>query len=110
MSHRRAVPFLLVVAALAAACGGKPAPEAPAPEAPDVPPPPPSVSILTPTSTPLVPDGQDAAAARRAVLAQSIYFGYDRADLTPEAKRVLDAKAAALREDPSLRVTIVFIF
>ena len=106
MSHRRAVPFLLAAAALAA-CGGKPQPETPAP-APEVPTAVPAVTIQSPSATPVANASadQDAVAARRATLAQPIYFGYDRAELTPEAMRTLDAKIALLREDPSLRLSI----
>lgn len=110
MFHRRALRFLILTSLLAtAACGHKAGPETPAPELPPAPSAPPKVTISSPTSTPLSDSSAEemtAAARRQAVLAEPIYFGYDRADLTPVARQVLDAKAALLREVPGVTLSI----
>ncbi len=40
------------------------------------------------------------------ILSSSIYFAYDRFDLSPEAKANLEGKASTLKEFPRLRVII----
>ena len=42
----------------------------------------------------------------RATLMQAVYFGYDRSDLTPEAKRALDAKLTLLTASVEVRLRI----
>lgn len=42
----------------------------------------------------------------RTTLMQAVYFGYDRADLTPEARRALDAKLTLLAASEELRLRI----
>ena len=99
MSHR--VPrgtAALALAVLVAGCGGKPSPEEPFPTTPVTP-------TWTPPPAPRDPAG-DAAAERRARLEERIHFGFDRADLSADAQRVLDRKADLLRQSPGLRLLI----
>lgn len=42
----------------------------------------------------------------RATMAAPIYFGFDRSDLTAEARTALDAKWAILNANPAMRITI----
>ena len=43
-------------------------------------------------------------AEARAVLAEPVYFAYDRSDLSADARRILDSKAPILKGSPALRV------
>jgi peptidoglycan-associated lipoprotein len=45
-------------------------------------------------------------AEMRRTMAEPIYFGFDRSDLTPEARQSLEAKWTILRANPSMRITI----
>lgn len=47
-----------------------------------------------------------AVAAARTAFATVIYFGYDKSDLTAEARSVLDAKLPLLRANPAVRIRI----
>jgi peptidoglycan-associated lipoprotein len=110
----RATSLLLVLATagLAAACGGKPAPEQPAPEPTATPAPAP-----TPTST---DDGAaerdriererqaaiERANAVKADLAAMINFEYDQATVRSVDQATLDRKAAILGANPNVRVQI----
>jgi peptidoglycan-associated lipoprotein len=109
---------LLAVAAVAAACGGKPEPEQPAPEP----------TVTTPTVNQDSIDaarraadeearrraaeeearrrGADAAGTLRAELSSMINFGYNEADIRAEDQSNLDRKAAILQANPGLRVRI----
>lgn len=55
-------------------------------------------------TAPSVPAGLDAA--RAAVLEQPVYFDFDRFDLTPEARRLLDQKLEVLRAFPRLMILV----
>ena len=45
-------------------------------------------------------------AEMRATMTAPIYFGFDRSDLTAEARTTLEAKWAVLNANPSMRITI----
>jgi peptidoglycan-associated lipoprotein len=87
---------VIAIAALAtlAACASKPAP-APAPETP----------TTTTTQTPHGPTPGSAEDFRVSV-GDRVYFGYDRFDLTPEARSILERQAQWLRRYPNVRLLI----
>jgi peptidoglycan-associated lipoprotein len=111
----RATSLLLVLATagLAAACGGKPAPEQPAPE---------PTAAPAPAPTPAPTDDSEARAraeeearARRAAelanavkadLAALINFEYDQATVRSIDQATLDRKAAILAANPNVRIQI----
>jgi peptidoglycan-associated lipoprotein len=111
----RATSLLLVLATagLAAACGGKPAPEQPAPE---------PTAAPAPAPTPASTDDSEARAraeeearARRATelanavkadLAAMINFEYDQAAVRSIDQATLDRKAAILAANPNVRIQI----
>jgi peptidoglycan-associated lipoprotein len=111
----RATSLLLVLATagLAAACGGKPAPEQPAPE---------PTAAPAPAPTPAPTDDSEARAraeeearARRAAelanavkadLAAMINFEYDQATVRSTDQATLDRKAAILAANPNVRIQI----
>jgi peptidoglycan-associated lipoprotein len=111
----RATSLLLVLATagLAAACGGKPAPEQPAPE---------PTAAPAPAPTPASTDDSEARAraeeearARRAAelanavkadLAAMINFEYDQAAVRSIDQATLDRKAAILAANPNVRIQI----
>jgi peptidoglycan-associated lipoprotein len=96
----------LLLAAAVLGCGRSQPAAAPAPAAA------PPASAPAPSST----ADADARAAReaaereaqrvRAVLETRVFFDYDRSELRPEARRVLDEKAQALREAPDIRLRV----
>ena len=102
--HNRAVLSLMLAVVVTGACSKK----APAP----VPIPTPSEPGAAPPSVPTsrpddgAGDRNHGADAGRTALGQRIHFEYDQASLTAEAKRILDAKAAALRAIPGVRLRI----
>jgi peptidoglycan-associated lipoprotein len=105
--------FVLATAGLAAACGGKPAPEQPAPE---------PTAAPAPAPTPAPTDDSEARAraeeearARRAAelanavkadLAAMINFEYDQATVRSTDQPTLDRKAAILAANPNVRIQI----
>ena len=111
----RATSLLLVLATagLAAACGGKPAPEEPAPQPAPAP---------APTPAPAPRDdsaerdrmerermAREAAERARAVaadLAATINFDFDMALVRPNDQGILDRKAAILGANPNVRLQI----
>jgi peptidoglycan-associated lipoprotein len=111
----RATSLLLVLATagLAAACGGKPAPEQPAPE---------PTAAPTPAPTPAPTDDSaerrraDSIAAANAAseraravaadLAAMINFEYDQAAVRATDQATLDKKAAILAANPNVRLQI----
>jgi peptidoglycan-associated lipoprotein len=102
MDHSRTFAVVaLGLAALTAACGGKPPAESPEPvsdrPAPVSAPAPTPVAVETPT---VVPDN------RLAVLEERIYFALDRAELSPEARAKLAEKVEVLRMSPGLALRI----
>jgi peptidoglycan-associated lipoprotein len=86
---------MIAIAALAslAACASKPAPT-PTPEAPSA-----------PVQAPHGPTPGSIEDFRVSV-GDRVYFGYDRYDLSPEARAILDRQAAWLRRYPGVRVLI----
>jgi peptidoglycan-associated lipoprotein len=98
------VSQVLACAFLVTACGGRQQPEPPTPEEPAQSSPAPA-STTTGTTT-LGPATRDDVGAARAVLAEPIYFGFDRADLSAEARARLDRKAEVLQSNGDVRVTV----
>jgi peptidoglycan-associated lipoprotein len=112
----RATSLLLVLATagLAAACGGKPAPEQPAPET--------TAPAPTPAPTPTPTDDSaerdrlerermareaaERANAVKADLAAMINFEYDQATVRSTDQATLDRKAAILGANPNVKLQI----
>jgi peptidoglycan-associated lipoprotein len=99
-ASRLLVPVLAL--GLVAACGGKQVEEAP-PPAPEMTPAPPPPPARSPVATDTV---QSAPDTRGSTLAERIHFALDRADLTPEARTALAAKAEVLRTSPNVSLRI----
>jgi peptidoglycan-associated lipoprotein len=111
----RATSLLLVLATagLAAACGGKPAPEQPAPEPTPAPAPAPTPA---PTDDSAERDrmerermAREAAERAKAVaadLASMINFEYDQAAVRATDQGILDRKAAILGANPNVKIQI----
>lgn len=117
MSVRMLRPTLLLAAVLvAAACGGKQAPEEPAPQPAPAPAPAPTQPAPTPAPAPAPaptrPAEDPAAAAARttaAVLSEVaivVHFDFDKWDIRPEDRTTLDRKAAILGANGGLRVRV----
>jgi len=119
----RAVTNLMATGALAlmvVACGSNPPPEPPppappppAPVAEQPPPPPPTPPPPAPTPPPPAPPTEEEIFARMSLeelnrqgnLA-NVYFHYDRAELTAQARATLDKNATWLRRWTSTRISI----
>jgi len=88
---------LIAIAALAtlAACASKPQPT-PTPEAP------------TSAPTTQAPQGPVPGSAEdfRVFVGDRVYFGYDRYDLSPEARSILERQAAWLRRYSNVRLLV----
>ncbi len=67
--------------------------EKPTPTLPPPPPPP------TPTPTP-------APAVKKRIVLRGVNFDFDKSDIRPESRPVLDEAAETLRENPSIRVSV----
>ena len=110
----RATSLLLVLAAagLAAACGGKPAPEQPAPEPTATPAPPPPAPVDDSAErrrADSIAAANAAAERARAVaadLAAMINFEYDQASVRSTDQATLDRKAAILGANPNVKIQI----
>jgi len=111
-------PFgrMAILAALlvAMACGGKKAQEQPAPEpAPaPAPPPPPPPPAPAPAPAP-APVGEDPAAAAARITAavlneiqMMVHFDFDKSDIRPEDREILDRKAAILGVNSAVSLRI----
>jgi peptidoglycan-associated lipoprotein len=105
--------FVLAIAGLAAACGGKPAPEQPAPEPTPAPTPAPAPPPVDNTAEQRRADSiaaANAAAERaRAVsadLVAMINFDYDQAVIRQPDQATLDRKASILGANPNVKVQI----
>ncbi|MGH7581197.1 MAG: OmpA family protein [Gemmatimonadales bacterium] len=103
MAHApRLLVSMLGLTLVAAGCGGKQVEDTP-PPAPEMAP----VPAPAPVSTPAPVDRQAPAPDnRRSTLEERIHFALDRADLTPEARTSLTAKAEILRSSPGLTLRI----
>jgi peptidoglycan-associated lipoprotein len=92
------VLLLLVVALfLAGGCGSKPPVEVEQPpvvEEPPPPPPPPPVVEEPPPPPPVE------------IVLKTVYFDFDKYNLRPEAKELLKANAAVLKDNPDVTVSI----
>jgi peptidoglycan-associated lipoprotein len=88
---------LLAVAAVAslAACASRPEPT-PVPE------------TQAPVVTPQAPSGPTAGSIEdfRVSVGDRVFFGYDRFDLSPEARAILERQAAWLRQYPNVRLLV----
>jgi peptidoglycan-associated lipoprotein len=94
------VPVLAL--GLVAACGGKQVEETP-PPAPEMTPAP----APTPRPSPVAVDTMRSTPdTRGSTLAERIHFALDRADLSPEARTTLAAKAEILRASPNVTLRI----
>ncbi len=111
----RATSLMLVLATvgLAAACGGKPAPEQPAPEPTPAPTPspapaPPDHSAARDSAerARIARDSADRISAVKADLAAMINFEYDQATVRSSDQGTLDRKAAILAANPNVRIQI----
>ena len=111
----RAPSILLVLATagLAAACGGKPAPEQPAPEPTPAPAPPPAPAPVDDSAERerlenerRAREAAERAAAVKADLATMINFEYDQATVRSVDQATLDRKAAIMGANPNLRIQI----
>jgi peptidoglycan-associated lipoprotein len=111
----RATSLLLVLATagLAAACGGKPAPEQPAPEATPAPAPAPAPAPVDDSAERdrLERERKAAEAAERAKavaadLAAMINFEYDQSVIRSTDQGTLDRKAAILGANPNVKLQI----
>lgn len=108
--QRETLKKSLTVLALATAvglgaCASRPAPDQtppPAPRAPEVPVAPPA-QPQAPVSQGVLPG---SAEDFRVSVGERVFFGYDRFDLTPEARATLERQAAWLRRYPNVRVLI----
>ena len=106
----------LAAALLAAACGGKQAPEEPAPQPAPAPAPAPTQPAPQPAPAPAPapsqPTEDPAAAAARTTaaglseVAAVVHFDFDRWEIRPEDRVTLDRKAAILGSNGGLRIRI----
>lgn len=89
--------ILLAAAAMAslAACASRPEPT-PVPE------------TQPPVVTPTQPSGPTAGSIEdfRVSVGDRVFFGYDRFDLSPEARSILERQAAWLRQYPNVRLLV----
>jgi peptidoglycan-associated lipoprotein len=111
----RATSLLLVLATagLAAACGGKPAPEQPAPEATPAPAPAPAPTTTDASAERdrmdrerMAREAAERAKAVAADLAAMINFEYDQATVRTTDQSILDRKAAVLGANPNVKLQI----
>jgi peptidoglycan-associated lipoprotein len=111
----RATSLLLVLATagLAAACGGKPAPEQPAPEPTPAPAPSPAPTTTDASAERdrmdrerMAREAAERAKAVAADLAAMINFEYDQATVRTTDQTILDRKAAILGANPKVKLQI----
>ncbi|HET6577058.1 MAG TPA: peptidoglycan-associated lipoprotein Pal [Gemmatimonadales bacterium] len=105
--------LVLVTAAVAAACGGKAAPEEPAPEPTPAPAPAPAPAPVDDSAERdrlekerLAREATERAAAVAADLATMINFEYDQATVRETDQATLDRKAAILAANPNVKLQI----
>ena len=111
----RAPSLLLVLATagLAAACGGKPAPEQPAPEATPAPTPTPAPAPVDDSAERdrlekerLAREAKEKMDAVKADLSTMINFEYDQATVRSTDQATLDRKAGILGANPNVKIQI----
>ncbi len=102
MDHSHKVAVALIGFVLTTGCGKKEVVEAPAPvtQAPVA-----TAPAATPAPAP-APATAPAPDNRYSTLEQRIHFALDRADLDPEARATLEAKAEVLQASPNLTLRI----
>jgi peptidoglycan-associated lipoprotein len=105
--------LVLAIAGLAAACGGKPAPEQPAPEPTPAPAPAPTPAPVDDSAERerlenerRAREAAERAAAVKADLAAMINFEYDQATVRSVDQATLDRKAAIMGANPNVRIQI----
>ena len=105
--------LVLAIAGLAAACGGKPAPEQPAPEPTPAPAPAPTPAPVDDSAERerlenerRAREAAERAAAVKADLAAMINFEYDQATVRSVDQATLDKKAAIMGANPNVRIQI----
>jgi peptidoglycan-associated lipoprotein len=113
MMRANSLMLLLATAALAAACGGKPAPEEPAPQ-----PTPAAAPATAPAPADdsaerdrldrerLAREAEERSKAVAADLAMMINFDYDQATVRQTDQATLDRKAAVLAANPNVKLQI----
>ena len=116
MLRIRSFVVLAVAAGSLSACKKKPEP-APTPVPPPMIPSTPPTETRPPTPPPTTPPPVDPSleaaetarliAAKKATLAQPIYFEYDMAEIRSEAQSILDQKVTILQANPGVRLRIV---
>jgi len=50
--------------------------------------------------------GSGSGAAKTAPMMRSVYYAYDQADVTPESRKVIEANAEYLRQNPKVKVVV----
>ena len=104
MHRRRQLTTIALLALCAAGCHKKPPVTVP-PIAPENPPPPPP-----PPPPPRASTSESADAATRAVRLEFegnlIHFEFDKSDIMPEDRAVLDRKADIMKANPAVRIRI----
>jgi len=107
MNRMNGVVVLLAgMALVVGACGSKAEPEMPAPAGATTTQPPRNGGTEGPSAADAEAAVRAAIANRRAAIEDRVHFGYDRAELTPEAQTVLRAKIEALRAESTVRIRI----
>jgi peptidoglycan-associated lipoprotein len=101
--------WIVAVSVLVMACGRKPEPETPAPPASNQPGP--SMATARDDDAEARAAAEAAArareaAARRAVLEEVVYFGYDRSELDAAQQETLRRKVEVLRSEAQIRLRI----
>lgn len=71
------------------------------PEPPAPPPPPPPLPTLTP-----VPEAPPPPPVHRKLVLRGVNFDFDKSDIRPDSRPVLDEAADALKESPNVRVAV----
>jgi peptidoglycan-associated lipoprotein len=93
----RTIILIAAAAAMASACASRPEPTTPAPT--------PGPSAEAPAQAPSGPRAGSVEDFRVSV-GDRVFFGYDRVDLTPEARSILERQAAWLRQYPNVQVLV----
>jgi peptidoglycan-associated lipoprotein len=113
MMRATSLMFVLATAGLAAACGGKPAPEEPAPQPTAAPTPAPAPAPVDDTAERermererMAREAAERARAVSADLAAMINFDYDQSTIRETDVATLDRKGAILGANPNVRIQI----